>query len=341
MKRIVCLLLMLAMLFPAAVPAWGEDKPHPTESQTAELESMLEKVRKEKYKVRDGEMELSSKLFVALYTGDYKVTGTSMAAAAQGQDYCGIPARYLVRDLDEAETVVLIYRTLKTVGHYGGPNGTAAKSTTTWLGVVDRKANVMYKSVSVAKEAPPMVYSSGGKTAGDFKPNEAGKIIAEKLAHMEVREQFSADYASIRKLLNSRLNNKIKVKSAKLSYAGKLVVAVFNMDQSQVETSLEYVAENRDFYSFPASRLAASLKEARTLVLIYPVTKRTGIYTMGGGAYSTKTMITVIDMKKQKQCAETTFSTGAPPSSVSTVNKDHFGAYAAEYALESIVKALE
>lgn len=341
MKRIICLLLMLTTVFLTAAPALGEDKPWPTESQIAELETMLENVRKEKYKVRDGEMEVSSKLFVALYNGDFKVSETSMRAAEKGADFYGIPARYLVKDLDEAETVVLIYRTLKTVGHYGGPYGTAAKSTTTWLNVVDRKADVMYESVSVAKESPPLVYSSGGRTAGDFRPDTAGKIIAEKLARMEVRAQFSADYASIRKLLKNRLNKKIKVKGSKLSYPGKLVVAVFNMDRSQLETSLEYVAENRDFHSFPASRLAASLKEARTLVLIYPVTKRTGIYTMGGGAYSTKTMITVIDMKKQKQCAESTFSTGAPPSSVSTVNKDHYGAYAAEYALESIVKALK
>lgn len=117
-------------------------------------------------------------------------------------------------------------------------------------------------------------------------------------------------------------------------------IAVLIHDSSTFKTSLESMLSGEAFYGLPRDRLAASMDEADTAVIVYRVGKLVGRYTNGVLAFGTSTMVAVVDLARGAMYAPYAAAYEAPPSTINRFGSNT-GRFLPENALTNVARLLE
>ena len=124
-------------------------------------------------------------------------------------------------------------------------------------------------------------------------------------------------------------------------YVPKLVVAVFDEGDEPTECSLNYGGGEEDgFHGIPDAWLAASMSEAKSIVLIFRESIKVGTYSLGGDALRTKTRVAVVDLTDKGVYELVTAADNDPPSRTTKHNGDA-GAYEPEEGLDLVAEKLK
>lgn len=122
------------------------------------------------------------------------------------------------------------------------------------------------------------------------------------------------------------------------SFGQKLVVMIYH-GSGELETSLESANIGMDYYGLPASRMASTLEEADTAIILFSKWERVGTYTNGLPANSVDTMVGVVDLINGKTYAPYSAMHSSPPQSITMMGGGH-GDFMPETALAAIAEML-
>ncbi len=124
------------------------------------------------------EPSYGAKLAIAVYRNPDEETPL---LSWQEDDYFSeIPEERLASGLEEADTIVLIWPEYRSAGKYS--SGAAAYRCITWIAVYDRVNDIAYVKEEAASDDPPRHVTNRLDHSGSFRPAEALRQLAERLA---------------------------------------------------------------------------------------------------------------------------------------------------------------
>ena len=152
--------------------------PEPKSGLQVLLEDRLQKFKDRSLSAGDEIPALEGQVYIAVFNSS-ELLETSDEAAQTGSDFHEIPAARLAASYEEADTVLLIYRGSRQVGYYS--TGGIALRVYTNVAVIHGSSE---KKVCVAVNEPPekIAAITGNGGAGEYEPETALRLIAEKLA---------------------------------------------------------------------------------------------------------------------------------------------------------------
>ena len=139
------------------------------------------------------------------------------------------------------------------------------------------------------------------------------------------------------RLLRQSRNGELPVLDGAVRFSGKLAVVVFDSQDTVWKTTLDGTDPIRDL--LPADRLAASLEEADTLILIHSRSVVVGQYGTHGSARRIDTLVTVIDPGQSAMYPAYTAVSSNPPASIST-NALFAGGAEGNYEYEEAIRQI-
>lgn len=149
------------------------------------------------------------------------------------------------------------------------------------------------------------------------------------------------DLTTVKTWYQNVKNGKAKKLAGDPVYVPKLVVAVFDEGEEPTECSLNYAGGDEDgYHGIPDAWLAASMSEAKSIVLIFRESIKVGTYTLGGDALRTKTRVAVVDLTDKGVYELVTAADNDPPTRTSKHNGDA-GEYEPEEGLDLVAEKLK
>ena len=187
--------------------------------------------------------------------------------------YHGIPADRLASCLADAQTLVLIY---PTVRH---PNPTQTNVDTT-VCLVNLTRNARYESWTAGSKLKlSFSISSFGRTSGGSDISmDVDQAMASVLALKQAAAKSSVtasptlsetDIEVINTLYQDVLQDRLTVLPGEPVPAGKLLIAVYDVGKEKPRLSPNEAVED-GYHGIPAVKLASGLSDAQTLILLYP-----------------------------------------------------------------------
>ncbi len=125
------------------------------------------------------------------------------------------------------------------------------------------------------------------------------------------------------------------------AFGEKLVVMIYygNYGSGELKTSLDASAVGNDYYGLPASRMARTLEEADTAIILFKKNTRVGMYTNGLPANGTDTMVGIVDLASGTMYKPYSAVYSSPPKSITMMGGGH-GDFLPETALQGLSQKL-
>ena len=201
MKRMAALLLTLILLLTAlSVPAMADDASSMSEKDLSTLRTWYQNVKKGKAKKLTGDPVYVPKLVVAVFDEDDTPTECSLISS-DGEGYRGIPAAWLASSMEEAASIVLIWREGVKIGSY--TSGLDCIRTKTQISVIDLTDKGAYEPYTAYSDDPPYSIRYASEAVGDYKPDAAIEELAEKLSALNPKGD-KAKYDQAKKLYKAK-----------------------------------------------------------------------------------------------------------------------------------------
>ena len=152
--------------------------PEPKSDLQVALENRLQTFTDRSHPALDEIPSLEGQVYIAVFNSS-ELLETSDEAARAGADFYDVPAARLAASPEDADTVLLVYRDYTQVGYYS--TGGIALRVYTYVAVIHGESE---QRVLVAVNEPPekITASVGNGGAGEYEPETALRLIAEKLA---------------------------------------------------------------------------------------------------------------------------------------------------------------
>lgn len=161
-----------------------------------------------------------------------------------------------------------------------------------------------------AKEMPfILTINDTPKEQFDVQVSEEIELQIQKENVIEEIENYSEEMKQM------MYDNKVYSSKGKLRVGQKVLVYI---EQS---SSIRDTLEDLEFVGFPLDRMATSMEEADTLILIYPYYETVGFYSNGGGSASrVSTIVTTVDIKNGNEYASYVVAKEDPPEEITIYN---------------------
>lgn len=184
MKRFFTLILTLALLLSCLPGFAARGESTLPEETIKELNGWFDKMYQKKIPVVKGDPMYLPRLVFAIYEDKFdREPQTSLENQWRREYFSDISSAWLASSLEEANTLVLIYGTYKTLDAAQG-GGTR---TYTRVAVVDLTSKKMYASFVVCYEDPEKADDASeeaGQRKGAFSPEKAVQAVADKLENL-------------------------------------------------------------------------------------------------------------------------------------------------------------
>ena len=246
--------------------------PASAETDTEAVNAFYASVLEDSLPILSGEPEVIGKLLIAVWEYGENVPRLSLDEA-NADGYHGIPADRLASCLADAQTLVLIY---PTVRH---PNPTQTNVDTT-VCLVNLTRNARYESWTAGSKLKlSFSISSFGRTSGGSDISmDVDQAMASVLALKQAAAKSSVtasptlsetDIEVINTLYQDVLQDRLTVLPGEPVPAGKLLIAVYDVGKEKPRLSPNEAVED-GYHGIPAVKLASGLSDAQTLILLYP-----------------------------------------------------------------------
>ena len=246
--------------------------PASAETDTEAVNAFYASVLEDSLPILSGEPEVIGKLLIAVWEYGENVPRLSLDEA-NADGYHGIPADRLASCLADAQTLVLIY---PTVRH---PNPTQTNVDTT-VCLVNLTRNARYESWTAGSKLKlSFSISSFGRTSGGSDISmDVDQAMASVLALKQATAKSSVtasptlsetDIEVINTLYQDVLQDRLTVLPGEPVPAGKLLIAVYDVGKEKPRLSPNEAVED-GYHGIPAVKLASGLSDAQTLILLYP-----------------------------------------------------------------------
>ncbi len=152
--------------------------PEPKSDLQVALENRLQEFTGRSHPALEEIPSLEGQVYIAVFNSS-ELLETSDEAARAGEDFYDVPAARLAASPEDADTVLLVYRDYTQVGYYS--TGGIALRVYTYVAVIHGESE---QRVLVAVNEPPekITATVGNGGAGEYEPETALRLIAEKLA---------------------------------------------------------------------------------------------------------------------------------------------------------------